>query len=106
MDQKILQPMVLQPAAQRQLRKPVLIITVTDGAPAGEQRLHIASVISNAVNQLRNSPYGPDAISFQFAQVSSKISQGLLSPDLGTDVVIVRVFRSAMISEHVISCKN
>jgi hypothetical protein len=69
MDQKILQPMVLQPASQRQLRKPILIITVTDGAPAGEQRLHIASVISNAVNQLRNSPYGPDALSFQFAQV-------------------------------------
>lgn len=70
MDQKILQPLVLQPAMQRQLRKPILIITVTDGAPAGEQRLHIVNVISNAVNQLRNTQYGPDALSFQFAQVS------------------------------------
>lgn len=76
MDQKILQPLVLQPAMQRQLRKPILIITVTDGAPAGEDRFQIVKVISNAVNQLRNTQYGPDALSFQFAQVcnDSKMS--------------------------------
>ncbi|KAL7009951.1 hypothetical protein EMMF5_000860 [Cystobasidiomycetes sp. EMM_F5] len=32
MDQKILGPMVIQPARNNQLRKPVLIITVTDGS--------------------------------------------------------------------------
>jgi len=68
---KILGPMVLQPAMSGQLRKPVLIITVTDGAPAGENRWQIVTTIKNAVNQLRNTRYGPDTISFQFAQVGN-----------------------------------
>jgi hypothetical protein len=67
--------MVLQPAMSRQLRKPVLIMTITDGAPAGENRLHIVQVIQNAVNQLRQTQYGPDTISFQFAQVSLVLSK-------------------------------
>lgn len=33
LDQKILQPMLLNPARQGQLRKPLLIIVISDGAP-------------------------------------------------------------------------
>lgn len=40
--QKVIEPMILQPARSGQLRKPVLIISVTDGQPAGED----VSVIS------------------------------------------------------------
>jgi hypothetical protein len=36
MDQKILQPLLLGPARQGQLQKPLLVIAMTDGAPAGE----------------------------------------------------------------------
>lgn len=69
MDRKILQPLVLGPARSNALQKPVLIITITDGAPAGEDRYAIAKVITNAVRELSRTRYGPDAISFQFAQV-------------------------------------
>src|SRR6266536_5747326 len=33
--QKVIDPFVVQPARSGQLRKPVLIITITDGQPAG-----------------------------------------------------------------------
>lgn len=72
--QKILNPLVLTPARAGQLRKPALVIAITDGAPAGEDKWQIATSIKNAVNELRNSRYGPDAISFQFAQVGNDIS--------------------------------
>ena len=62
MQEKVLGPLVLQAARAGQLRKPVLIISVTDGAPAGEDRWQIAKVIKNAQNELRNSRYGPDAL--------------------------------------------
>ena len=69
MDRKILQPLVLGPARSNALQKPVYIIAVTDGAPAGEDRFAIAKVIVNATRELSRTRYGPDAISFQFAQV-------------------------------------
>ena len=67
MDRKILQPLVLGPARAGRLAKPVLIITITDGAPAGEDRYAIAKVIMNANRELKRTKYGSDAISFQFA---------------------------------------
>lgn len=69
MDRKILQPLVLGPARAGRLQKPVLVITITDGAPAGEDRYTITKVISNAKRELARTQYGPDAISFQIAQV-------------------------------------
>lgn len=36
MEQKILQPLLLGPARSNQLQKPLLVIAITDGAPAGE----------------------------------------------------------------------
>lgn len=69
MDRKILQPLVLGPARANALQKPVLILTVTDGAPAGEDRYAIVKVLVNATRELARTRYGPDAISFQFAQV-------------------------------------
>ncbi|KAJ9091412.1 hypothetical protein QFC19_009122 [Naganishia cerealis] len=56
LDQKILQPMLLQPARSNALQKPLLVICITDGAPAGEPADKVFE-------------YGPDAVSFQFAQV-------------------------------------
>ena len=58
------------------LQKPILIITVTDGQPAGEEHQQnetkLRDVIRNASSQLaRNPRYGPGAISFQFAQVGN-----------------------------------
>ena len=36
MEQKIIQPLLLGPARASQLQKPLLVIAITDGAPAGE----------------------------------------------------------------------
>jgi hypothetical protein len=36
LDKKILQPMLIKPAKNRSLRKPLLVIVITDGEPQGE----------------------------------------------------------------------
>jgi hypothetical protein len=48
LQQKILEPLVLGPARAGRLQKPVLIITVTDGTPAGEDRRHVLCVADRA----------------------------------------------------------
>ncbi|KAL8710001.1 MAG: hypothetical protein Q9220_005272 [cf. Caloplaca sp. 1 TL-2023] len=69
---KVIDPLVLGPARNRQLQKPVLIITITDGKPTGEHDSVIREVIRNASNELSRMPqYGAGAISFQFAQVGN-----------------------------------
>lgn len=71
---KILQPLVLQPARAGQLRKPVLVITITDGQPTGESPSDISRIIKNAVDELgRNPRCGKGAIAFQFAQVGNDL---------------------------------
>ena len=47
------------------------VIAITDGEPAGEPNTTILNVIKNAKNMCANSPYGPGAIAFEFAQVRS-----------------------------------
>ena len=37
LDKKLIQPFVIGPATQNALRKPVLVIIITDGEPVGEQ---------------------------------------------------------------------
>ncbi|KAL8779933.1 MAG: hypothetical protein Q9194_001194 [Teloschistes cf. exilis] len=69
---KVIDPLILGPARNRQLQKPVLVITVTDGSPAGEDSKVIYEVIRYASNELSRMPqYGPGVISFQFAQVGN-----------------------------------
>ncbi|WVQ81562.1 hypothetical protein IAT38_003686 [Cryptococcus sp. DSM 104549] len=67
--QKVLMPLVLGPAQQNRLQKPVVIISITDGVPAGEPKEEIFNVILRANQQLSQSRYGADAVSYQFAQV-------------------------------------
>ena len=62
---KIIQPLVLGPARANQLPKPVLVIAITDGTPAGENKDEVFSVISRTDQELRRSRYGPDAISYR-----------------------------------------
>jgi hypothetical protein len=70
---KILDPLVVQKARANQLRKPVLVITITDGQPAGEASGAVFDAIKFASNELSRSPYGKGAISFQFAQVGNDL---------------------------------
>lgn len=71
LDQKIFQPMLLNPARSGQLRKPLLCIAITDGAPAGEPSDAVFSAVMRASDELRRTRYGADALSLQFAQVGN-----------------------------------
>jgi hypothetical protein len=59
-----------------QFRKPVLIIGITDGQPAGENANALVETIRYAHGQcnqstLNGQPLGEGAIAFQFAQVGN-----------------------------------
>lgn len=62
---KVIEPLIQQ-ARSGQFRKPVLVITVTDGQPAGEPQNAVLDTINEAVRSLP-----PGGIAFQFAQVGN-----------------------------------
>ena len=66
---KIIEPMVLRPARAGQLLKPVLVIAIADGQPAGEPLNTVFDVIRNVSTELSGMPCGRGACVFQFAQV-------------------------------------
>ena len=71
---KILDPLVVGPARAGRLNKPVLVITITDGQPAGEPSTAVNDAIRYASTELsRMDRYGQGAISFQFAQVGNDL---------------------------------
>ncbi|KAF5093007.1 hypothetical protein D0Z03_002596 [Geotrichum reessii] len=70
---KVLDPLVCGPAQQNRLRKPVLVITITDGQPAGEKESTIFSVIKDTKRFFSKSPYTPGGCAFQFAQVGNDL---------------------------------
>jgi len=69
---QIIEPLVLQRARSGQLRKPILIITITDGQPAGEPPKALEQTIAMTGQELSRMPqYGRHACKFQFAQVGN-----------------------------------
>lgn len=71
---KVLGPLVINAAQAGQLRKPVLVIIITDGQPTGESSRDISQIITGASRQLQQNPrYGKGAVAFQFAQVGNDI---------------------------------
>jgi hypothetical protein len=69
--QKVIDQIVLPKASAQQLQKPVLVISVTDGQPAGEPQNAVFDTINHAVESLKRTRYGPGAIAFEFAQVGN-----------------------------------
>ncbi|GAA5915247.1 uncharacterized protein JCM6883_002373 [Sporobolomyces salmoneus] len=88
LDQKILQPLLVQPARSNQLRKPLLIIAVTDGAPGGEARDTLSRVIKGAKNELSRSRYGEDALSVQLAMVGNDMGARKFLEEIDKDPII------------------
>ncbi|KAK6348918.1 hypothetical protein TWF730_009680 [Orbilia blumenaviensis] len=70
---KVLDPLVLAPARSGGLQKPILIITITDGQPAGEPESAVQDAVKSASDDLSRTQYGPGAVSFQFAQVGNDL---------------------------------
>ncbi|BGP03355.1 hypothetical protein NBRC10513v2_007088 [Rhodotorula toruloides] len=73
LEQKILQPLLVGPARQGTLRKPLLVVCITDGAPGGEDRHTIVRAITRAKRELAQTRYGPDALSVQLAQIGNDL---------------------------------
>jgi hypothetical protein len=67
---KVIDGIVLPKIQQRQYRKPTLVITITDGQPAGESPNTVFDTIKYAAQQV-GQQYGPGGIAFQFAQVGN-----------------------------------
>jgi Mg-chelatase subunit ChlD len=55
LDAKILQPLVLSPARNGTLAKPVLVVIITDGAPGHEPPGTIARVVAAADEELKRT---------------------------------------------------
>lgn len=70
---KVLDPLVAGPARAGRLEKPVLVITITDGQPAGEPHGAVKDAIRGVTDELGRTRYGRGAVNFQFAQVGTDL---------------------------------
>lgn len=64
---------IVQEARQGRLKKPVLVIIVTDGQPAGEPPNAVFDTIREASSAMSSTQYGKGALAFQFAQVGNDV---------------------------------
>ncbi|GIZ46831.1 hypothetical protein CKM354_000994000 [Cercospora kikuchii] len=68
---KVIDPILIQKLNSGQMQKPLLIISITDGQPAGENQNTLIETVQYAVQAAQRSQYGPGAVAFQFAQVGN-----------------------------------
>lgn len=85
---KVIEPLVMHPAKHNSLRKPVLVITVTDGAPVGESSRKVFKVVEDVKKEFLKSKYRPGACSFQFAQVGNDMKAREFLEQLDIDPVV------------------
>ncbi|GAA6021497.1 hypothetical protein JCM10207_005779 [Rhodosporidiobolus poonsookiae] len=67
--EKVLEPLVYKPIKKGKLKKPLLIVCVTDGAPTFEPRDTIVKVIKESKAILSKTPFTADAVSYSMAQI-------------------------------------
>ncbi|RMY06990.1 hypothetical protein D0868_05578 [Hortaea werneckii] len=67
---KVIDPILVQ-KLRSGMEKPLLIISITDGQPAGESPNTLMDTVRYAVDEARRSRYGQGAVAFQFAQVGN-----------------------------------
>ena len=63
----VLEPFLFKQVARQSLKKPILVIVVTDGEP--DNKYEVKNAVMTAKSYLSTTQYGPKAVSFQFAQV-------------------------------------
>lgn len=68
---KVIDPILVQKLNSGQMQKPLLIISITDGQPAGENQNTLIETVQYAVQAAQRSQYGTGAVAFQFAQVGN-----------------------------------
>ncbi|KAK9454234.1 hypothetical protein V1511DRAFT_503134 [Dipodascopsis uninucleata] len=90
LEKKVISPLFIGPLQSGQLRKPVLVIAITDGQPAGESADTVFRTIRHAKRACSQSRYGPNAIAFQFAQVGNDVKAREFLAKLDTDPEVGR----------------
>ncbi|PUU82953.1 hypothetical protein B9Z19DRAFT_1073820 [Tuber borchii] len=65
--------------------KPLLVLTVTDGAIEGERKGHLKNVIFDCVNEREEVNKGRDAVAFQFTRIGNDPGAARLLMDLDQD---------------------
>lgn len=75
-------------ARAKNLPKPVLVITITDGVPYGEPERTLREVILYATKALAQTKYKSNAVSFQFAQVGKDQNAHAFLEQLDIDPVL------------------
>lgn len=85
LEARVIKPLVLEPAKHNRLKKPVLVITITDGEPTGEATRKVFKVITEAKQELMKTPYKANAVAFQFAQVGNDLYARKFLAKLDTD---------------------
>lgn len=68
---KVIDDIFVRALRSGRMQKPLLVITITDGQPAGEPQTALFDTVRSAVEEAGRSQYGPGAIAFQFAQVGN-----------------------------------
>jgi hypothetical protein len=85
---KVIDELVVGKANTGQLRKPVLVIVLTDGQPSGEPDNAIFDTIRNTNMELQRSRYGAGAVAFQIAQVGNDQDARKFLAKLDSDPVV------------------
>ncbi|KAK9486646.1 hypothetical protein V1527DRAFT_463064 [Lipomyces starkeyi] len=85
---KVLETLAIGPARSGNMKKPVMVITITDGQPAGEDARTVFDVIKLAKQQVSQTRFGPGAIAFQFAQVGNDLGARKFLASLDSDPTV------------------
>ena len=87
---KVVDGIVLRAARSGQMRKPVLVIAVTDGQPAGDEPgpMAVIDTIRYATSEVQRAYGTPNGIAFQFAQVGNDVRAREFLGKLDTDPTV------------------
>ncbi|KAK5698648.1 hypothetical protein LTR97_006295 [Elasticomyces elasticus] len=86
---KVIDPIIVPKLRSGQMQKPVLIISITDGQPAGENADELINTVRYTIEQTRQMNYA-GAVAFQFAQVGNDQKATEFLAKLDNDPVVGR----------------
>jgi hypothetical protein len=84
---KVIDGIILPKLRDRRYTKPTLVITITDGQPAGESPTAVFDTIKYASQEVGRA-FGPGGIAFQFAQVGNDLKAREFLAKLDEDPVV------------------
>lgn len=87
---KVIDGIVLRSARQNQMKKPYLVIAVTDGQPAGDEPGPQAAfdTVRYAVGEVQRACGSPGGVAFQFAQVGNDVKAREFLSKLDSDPTV------------------